>query len=168
MFFSFKSAVPKRGAGCFIHPTAAVVGDVRFGSRCSVWLNASIRADLNRIVIGEGSNVQDNAALHVAKHAAVKVGKHVSIGHSAVVHGCTIGDNTVVGMGAIILNGARIGTNCLIAAGALVTENVRIPAGALVMGVPGKVVRRLSKAEIRALKTNALEYIQLAQSYRGK
>ncbi len=168
MLFSFKSAVPKLGAGCFIHPTAVVVGDVRFGSRCSVWLNASIRADQNKIALGNASNVQDNAVLHVSRQAAVKIGSHVSIGHSAIVHGCTIGDHTIIGMGAILLNGARIGKNCLVAAGALVTENARVPAGSLVMGVPGKVVRRLSKAEIKALKTNALEYLRLAQSHRGK
>ena len=123
---------------------------------------------MNRIVIGEGSNVQDNAAIHVSKRAAVKIGNYVSIGHSAIVHGCTVGDNTIIGMGAILLNGAHIGKNCLVAAGALVTEKTRIPAGSLVVGVPGKVVRCLTKAEIKGLKANAKEYLQLAQSHCGK
>ncbi len=168
MLFPFQSFQPKLGRGAFVHPTAAVVGKVSLGERASVWPNASLRADLNRISVGAGSNVQDNAALHVSRKFPVKVGKFVSIGHGAIVHGCTIGDHCIVGMGAIVLNGARVGKNCLVAAGALVPEGRRVPAGSLVMGVPGKVVRRLTRAEIQRLKANALEYLALANAHAGR
>ncbi|HIH16211.1 MAG TPA: gamma carbonic anhydrase family protein [Candidatus Diapherotrites archaeon] len=168
MLFPFGSVFPRLARRAFVHPLAAVVGRVSIGADSSVWLHAVIRADLNKINIGAKTNIQDNASLHVSRKAPIKIGDGVSIGHGAIVHGCVIGSNCIIGMGSIVLNRARIGRNCLVAAGAVVTEGMRIPTGSLVMGVPAKVKRKLSKAEIRGLRANACEYVALAASHAGK
>ncbi len=167
MLFPFNSFKPKIHPSVFIHPAAMVTGQVSLSDHVSVWPGVSIRADFQPVKIGEASNIQDNAVLHVTPKQGVRVGKFVSIGHGAIVHACTIGDHCIVGMGSVVLSGARIGKNCMLAAGTVILENACIPAGSLVVGVPGKVKRRLSKAEQRALKGNALEYLELAAAYRG-
>ena len=145
----------------YITKTAVIEGDVTIGDNVSVWYGAVLRGDLAPISVGEGSNVQENAVIHVDKNCPVKIGKGVTIGHGAIIHGCTIDDNSLIGMGAIVLNGAKIGKNCIIGAGALVTGNTEIPDGSLVIGSPAKVKREVTKAEIEANRENAEEYINL-------
>jgi carbonic anhydrase/acetyltransferase-like protein (isoleucine patch superfamily) len=149
----------------YIAPGAQVVGDVQLGENVSVWHNAVIRADDRKITIGAGSNIQDNATLHVETDRDIYIGRGVTVGHNAIVHGCTVGDNTMIGMGAIIMNGAVIGENCIIAAGAVVTENREVAAGSLVVGIPGKVVRALTEEQIASNRENAEHYVQLAERY---
>ncbi len=142
----------------WVAPTAVLVGDVVLESGASVWFGVTIRGDNERITVGQGSNVQENTVMHTDMGYPLTIGKGCTIGHRAMLHGCTIGDNSLIGMGAIVLNGAVIGNNCLIGAGALITENKVIPDGSLVMGVPGKVVRKLDEAAIEALRKSALSY----------
>lgn len=146
---------------------AVVKGDVTCGNDASVWYNATVRGDSNPITIGERTNVQDNAVIHVELTHPVKIGNDVTIGHSAIVHGCEVGDNTLIGMGAIILNGAKIGKNCIIGAGALVTQNSVIPDGTLAFGNPAKVIRKLTPQEIESNKENALHYVKAAKEQLG-
>lgn len=151
----------------YIADGAVVMGNVSVGEESSIWFHSTIRADRNAIVIGSRSNIQDNAVVHVDEDFPVHIGDHVTIGHSAVVHGCCIGDNTLVGMGAIILNGARIGKNCVIGAGALVTQNMLIPDNSLVIGCPGKVVRQVTEEECQANQHNAAEYVEVSRHYKA-
>ena len=148
-----------------ILPGAAVVGNVSFGPGCSVWFNAVLRGDGRPIVLGEGCNVQDCAVLHSEKHATV-LGDWVSVGHGAIVHGAVVGDNTIVGMGATLLDFARIGKNCMVGAGAVVTGKLDAPDGSLVLGSPARVVRPLTEEEIAGLRKNAEHYTELKEMYR--
>ncbi len=145
-----------------IYEGAKVVGDVKLGNNVSIWYNAVIRGDIEPITIEDNSNIQDNCVLHVSEDYPVKIGKNVSVGHGAIVHGCTIEDDVLVGMGAIILNGAHITKNCLIGAGALVTENKTFEEGSLILGSPAKAVRKLTDEEIESIRENADEYVKLA------
>lgn len=142
----------------WIAPDANVIGNVVLDSGASVWFGATLRGDNERIHIGAGSNVQENCVMHTDMGFPLTVGANCTIGHKAMLHGCTIGDNSLIGMGATVLNGAKIGRNCLIGAGALITEGKEIPDGALVMGAPGKVVRQLDEAAIEGLRRSALGY----------
>jgi carbonic anhydrase/acetyltransferase-like protein (isoleucine patch superfamily) len=151
---------PKLGKGVYIARGAAVLGDVTLGDYSSVWYNAVLRGDINRIVVGHHTNVQDNAVLHLADDFPCIVGNYVTIGHSAVVHACTVGDEVLVGMGAIILDGAVIGRQSIIGAKALVTQGTKIPAGSLVLGAPAKVVRALTKEERAGVKYWAQKYVE--------
>lgn len=137
-----------------------IVGDVTIGKQSSVWYNAVIRADTDRIIIGEATNIQDNCVLHVDAGHPLTVGNGVTVGHSAILHGCTIGDNTLIGMGSIILNDAVIGRDCIIGAGTLVTQKKTIPDGSLVYGNPAKVVRALTEEEIASNRHSAEEYVE--------
>ena len=157
--------VPQVGAAAFVADNATLAGDVTLAEESSVWYGAVLRADTGRIAIGENSNVQDNAVLHTGPGLDVTVGRGTSVGHGAVVHGCTVGDGCLIGMHATILNGAVIGDGCLIAAGALVPENMQVPAGSLVIGIPGKVVRPVSAAQAAAIKANEEEYLELARAH---
>lgn len=148
-----------------ILPGGAVVGDVAFGPDCSVWFNAVVRGDGKPITLGRGCNVQDCAVLHSDMYSTV-LGDYVTVGHSAIVHGCTVGENTVVGMGAIVLNGAKVGRNCLIGAGAVVTGKIDAPDGSLLLGNPARVVRSLTDEEIAGLRENAEHYVELKERYR--
>lgn len=150
----------------YIAEGAIVLGDVALEEDSSVWFHATVRADREKITIGKGSNIQDNAVVHVDEGFPVVVGSYVTVGHSAVIHGCTIGDYSLIGMGAIILNGARIGKHCIIGAGALVTQNMIIPDGSLVIGSPGKVVRQVTEAERQSSLRNAMEYVEESKRYR--
>ena len=144
---------------------AVVSGEVTLESNVSVWYNAVLRGDVASITVKEGSNIQDNATLHTAEGYPVVIEKNVSVGHGAILHGCHIGENTIVGMGAIVLNGAVIGKNCLLGAGTLITENTLIPNNSLVIGFPGKVKRLLTEQEIIKNKENAEHYITLSKQY---
>ena len=149
----------------FLAPGAVAVGDVEIGENASVWYNATLRGD-SPLRIGARTNIQDNAVLHAEPGHEVHVGEDVSIGHGAIVHGCTVGSNTLIGMGAIILNDAVIGSNCLIGAGALVTQGKVIPDGSLVIGSPAVVKRPLNEEEIAAIRENAAEYLRLMKEYK--
>jgi carbonic anhydrase/acetyltransferase-like protein (isoleucine patch superfamily) len=156
---------PTLAAGAWAAPSADLIGDVRRGPRASVWFGAVIRADNTPILIGEASNIQDGAVGHSDPGAPLVIGARVTVGHQAILHGCTIGDQALVGMGARVLNGAVIGANCLVGAGALVTEGKCFEAGMLIVGVPARVVRALSEAEIAALVLSADHYAQKAAVY---
>jgi carbonic anhydrase/acetyltransferase-like protein (isoleucine patch superfamily) len=155
----FLSKKPKLGKGVYIARGAAVLGDVTLGDYSSVWYNAVVRGDINYIVVGHHSNVQDNAVLHLADDFPCIVGNYVTIGHAAIVHACTVGDETLVGMGSVILDGAVIGEQSIIGAKALVTQGMKIPAGSLVLGAPAKVVRMLTREERKGLKAWAQKYV---------
>lgn len=158
----FLARRPKLGRGVYIARGAAVLGDVTLGDFSSVWYNAVLRGDINRIVVGHHSNIQDNAVLHLADDFPCIVGNYVTIGHSAVVHACKVGDETLVGMGAVILDGAVIGKQSIIGAKALVTQGAKIPAGSLVLGAPAKVVRALTREERAGLRMWADKYVENA------
>ena len=147
----------------FIAPGAYVGGDVTLGNQIGIWYNAVVRGDSGSITIGDKSNVQDNCTIHTDPGHNVVIGEKVTIGHNAIVHGCTIGDNTIVGMGSILLNGAVIGKNCIIGAGALVTGKTVIPDNSLAFGNPAKVIRQLTEDEIESNHKNALHYVELLQ-----
>lgn len=150
----------------WIAPGAHVVGDVILEADSSVWFGCTLRGDNEPITVGQGTNVQENCVLHTDMGFALTIGAGCTIGHKAMLHGCTIGQNSLIGMGATVLNGARIGRDCLIGAGALVTEGKEIPDGSLVMGTPAKVVRTLDAAGIERLKASAIHYQQNARSFR--
>jgi gamma-carbonic anhydrase len=155
----FLGKKPSLGKGVYIARGAAVLGDVTIGEHSSVWYNAVVRGDINRIVIGHHSNIQDNAVLHLADDYGCILGDYVTVGHSAIVHACTVGNECLIGMGAVILDGSVIGDQCLIGAKALVTNRSQIPPGSLVMGVPAKVIRALTPEERAGLKHWADKYV---------
>ena len=152
----------------WIAPDANVIGQVILESATSIWFGCTIRGDNEPITIGEGSNVQENTIMHTDEGFPLTIGKGCTIGHKALLHGCTIGDNSLIGMGATVLNGAKIGRNCLIGANALITENKEIPDGSLVMGSPGKVIRQLDKKAIEGLRGSALHYQENMRRFRAE
>ena len=149
----------------WIAPTAVLVGDVVVGAEAGIWFGVVARGDIETITIGARSNVQENTVLHTDKGYPLTIGENCTIGHAAIVHGCTIGDNTLIGMGATVLNGAKIGKNCLIGANALVTENKVIPDNSMVVGAPGKVVREIDEEGVRNLAASADRYVQNARRF---
>nr|WP_203599659.1 gamma carbonic anhydrase family protein [Streptomyces sp. SID10853] len=150
----------------FTAPTSVVVGDVTLAAGSSVWYHTVLRADCGPIVVGADSNIQDNCTVHVDPGFPVTVGERVSVGHNAVLHGCTVEDDVLIGMGATVLNGAHIGAGSLIAAQALVPQGMRVPPGSLVAGVPAKVKRELSAEEREGIKVNAAMYLELVKGHR--
>ncbi len=150
---------PKLGKGVYIAASGIVLGDVKLGDHSSVWYNAVLRGDINRIAVGHHTNIQDNAVLHLADDFPCILGNYVTVGHSAIVHACKVGDEVLIGMGAIILDGAVIGAQSLIGAKALVTQGTKIPPGSLVLGAPAKVVRKLTPKERAGLKYWADKYV---------
>lgn len=158
-----KGVTPKIGNNCFLAPNATVVGDVEMGEDCSVWFNAVVRGDVNSIRIGNKVNIQDGAVLHCTyQKTKVVLGNNVSIGHNAIVHGCTVHDNVLIGMGAIVMDNCEIGSNTIIAAGAVVTEGTKVPSGCIFAGVPAKKVKdipeELIHGEIDRIANNYLMY----------
>ena len=143
----------------YIAKNATVVGDVELGENVSIWYGAVLRGDSGKITLGEGTNVQDNCVLH----EKTSVGKNCTIGHGAIVHGCTVGDNCTIGMGAVVLSGAVIGNNCIVGAGALVTGKMNAPDGSLVLGNPAKVVKELTREQVLENTRNAEHYVELAE-----
>src|SRR6185436_3685915 len=150
---------PTLGQGVYIADGAVVVGDVTLGDHSSIWYNAVLRGDINRIVVGHHTNIQDNSVLHLADELPCILGNWVTVGHSAVVHACTVGDEVLVGVGAVILDGAVVGEQSLIGAKALVTQGMKIPPGSLVLGAPAKIVRALTPEERAGLKWWAQKYV---------
>lgn len=159
------SREPEISEAAFVAPSADVNGAVTLGRDSSVWYQCVLRGDINTIEVGEGSNVQDGTVVHLADDYGVKIGAYTTIGHMAMIHACQIGDETLIGMSATVLDGAVIGNRCIIGAGALVTKGVEIPDGSMVLGSPGKVVRALSKEEQAGLKKWADKYIPVARAH---
>ncbi|MFF9350358.1 gamma carbonic anhydrase family protein [Streptomyces sp. NPDC014734] len=157
---------PAVDADAFTAPTSVVIGEVTMAAGSSVWYHAVLRADCGPIVIGADSNIQDNCSVHVDPGFPVTVGERVTVGHNAVLHGCTVEDDVLVGMGATVLNGARIGAGSLIAAQALVPQGMQVPPGSLVAGVPAKVRRQLTEEELKGIAFNAAAYVGLAGTHR--
>lgn len=169
MLYRLGNDTPRlEGEGHFIAPNAAVIGRVTLAARCSVWFSCVLRADVERIEIGEGSNIQDGTVIHADPGFPTLVGRNVTVGHNAMIHGCTIGDGTLVGINAVVLNGAVIGKSCLIGANALVTEGMNIPDGSLVMGAPAKVRRVLSEEQQQALALSAGRYVANAARFMAE
>lgn len=168
MFYELDGTRPQtpKDEDFWVAPDANVIGKVVLDSASSVWFGATLRGDNEVIHLGAGSNIQENCVLHTDMGYPLMIGQGCTIGHKAMLHGCTLGDNVLIGMGATVLNGAVIGDNCLIGAGALITEGKTIPAGSLVMGTPGKVVRDLDEAAIERLKQSALGYQKNMRRFR--
>ena len=156
---------PSVHASVYLHKTAVIIGNVILEENVSIWPNAVLRGDIAQIKIGAGSNVQDNVSIHVDYNRPALIGKNVTIGHNAVVHGAVVGDNSLIGMGAVIMESV-IGANCIIGAGTILPAGKTIPAGSMVMGVPGKVVRSLSEGEIKTLEDHGREYIKFANVFK--
>jgi gamma-carbonic anhydrase len=156
---------PTLGRGVYIAPGAVVMGNVTIGERSSIWCNAVIRADINLIRIGHHTNIQDNCVVHLADEFPCLIGNYVTVGHSAILHACTVGDEVLIGMGAIIMDGSVIGEQSLIGAKGLVVPGTEVPPGSVVLGAPGKVVRTLSDAERRGLKQWAEKYVEASEYY---
>lgn len=155
------------GEGHFVAPNAAVVGQVTLHPGASIWFSCVLRGDVETIAIGEGSNIQDGTVVHADPGFPVIVGRNVTVGHNAMLHGCHIGDGSLIGIGAVVLNGATVGRGCLIAANALVTEGMDVPDGSVVMGSPGKIRKSLSDEERDMLALNAAHYIENASRFAG-
>ena len=159
---TFLRKTPKLGKGVYLAKTAVVLGDVTIGAQSSVWYGAVLRGDINRIVVGHHTNIQDNAVLHLAEELPCILGNWVTIGHGAIVHASKVGDEVLVGMGAVILDGAVIGRQSIIGAKALVKQGMNIPPGSLVLGAPARIIRKLSKEERSKLKWWAQHYVDNA------
>lgn len=163
--YALGELAPSFDEGAWAAPSADLIGDVRLGRRASVWFGAVIRADNTPIMIGEESNIQDGAVGHSDPDAPLIIGAHVTVGHQAILHGCTIGDGCLIGMGARVLNGAVLGENCLLGAGALVTEGKQFEPGMLIVGSPARAVRTLSEEQIALLAMSAAHYADKAAVY---
>lgn len=159
---TFLRKTPKLGQGVYLAKSAVVLGDVTIGAHSSVWYGAVLRGDINRIVVGHHSNIQDNAVLHLADEFGCIIGNWTTVGHGAIVHACKVGDEVLVGIGAVILDGAVIGRQTIIGAKALVTQGMKIPPGSLVLGSPAKIVRKLTPKERAGLKWWAEKYVDNA------
>lgn len=167
LIITVRGRAPQIDPEAWVAPNAAVIGQVTVAARSSIWYSATLRAEAEPIHVGAGTNIQDGATVHVDKEFPVTIGTGVSVGHNAVVHGCDVEDHVLIGMGAIIMNGAVIGTCSLIAAGALVPQGMVVPPKSLVTGVPGRVRRELSDAEVAGNRQNASVYERLAELHRA-
>lgn len=165
MPYPFKGQRPQAAGSAFIAPGARVIGNVTLGEHSSVWYNAVLRGDTNSIRVGEGSNVQDNSVLHVDPPYPLQIGSNVTVGHSCILHGCTIEDDSLIGMGSTILNGAVIGANSLVGAGSLVTEGKVFPPGSVIMGRPAKLIREVGPKEIEMIQRAAEHYRRNARDH---
>lgn len=165
MIYDLGGDTPMLGEGVWVAPDANVIGRIILRAKASVWFGATLRGDNEEIVVGAGTNIQENCVLHTDMGFPLTIGENCTIGHKVMLHGCTIGDESLIGMGATVLNGAKVGKNCLIGAGALVTEGNEIPDGSLVLGAPGKVVRELDAQAIQRLKASAIHYQENAARF---
>jgi len=164
-FIKELEAKVSKGTNVFIAPGAVVIGNVQLGDNVSVWFNAVIRADTDTISIGKNTNIQDGCIVHEDPGAPVVIGEEVIVGHAAIIHGATVGNNTLIGMRATLLNHVEVGSWCIIGAHSLLTEGTKIPDYSIVMGSPGKVVKTLTERQIEKVKANALAYVELARKY---
>lgn len=161
----FEATRPELGEDVYLAPGSALVGDVRLGARCSVWFGAVLRADGDSIVIEDETNIQDGCVVHTDPGRPVRLGRRVTVGHRAIVHGATVGEESLIGMGAVLLNGSVIGAGSMVAAGAVVLEDTVVPPGSLVAGVPGRVRRELSAQEQEKIRSSAATYVDLARRH---
>ena len=166
MFYNLENKKVKNAGENWVATNASIIGDVTLEKNTSIWFNATLRGDVENIYVGEGSNIQDGSVLHTDPGFPLKVGRDVTIGHLVMLHGCTIEDNSLIGIGSIILNGAKIGKNCIIGANSLVTEKKIIPDNSLVVGSPGKIVRQVSNEEKKSITKNALHYQENWKKYK--
>ena len=158
---------PQVDPTAWIAESAEVMGNVTLGPHASVWFGCVLRGDTESMAIGEGSNIQDLSVLHADHGQPLRIGKHVTVGHKVMLHGCSIGDESLIGIGAVVLNGARIGKHCLVGAGSLVTEGKQFPDGSMIMGTPAKVERQLTPEQIEGLRQSAQHYIDNARAFRA-
>ena len=165
MFYDLGNKKVKNKGENWVATNTSIIGDVTLEKNTSIWFNVTLRGDVESIYVGEGSNVQDGSVLHTDPGYPLKIGKDVTIGHLVMLHGCTIGNNSLIGIGAVILNGAKIGENCIIGANALVTENKVIPDNSLVIGSPGKIARQVTDEEEKLITENAIHYQENWKKY---
>ena len=163
--YELDGAAPRLGEGAWVADSAQVIGTVELGAGASVWFNTVIRGDTETIRIGNGSNIQDACVLHADEGMPLSIGANVTVGHQVMLHGCTVGDNSLIGIQAVVLNGARIGRNCIVGAGSVVTEGKEFPDNSLIIGAPAKVVRTLDEAAVAKLALNAKSYVANGQRF---
>lgn len=166
MKLQFNGVAPSINENAYVSESVDIIGDVKVEENVSIWFGARLIADMNKIVIGANSNIQENAVVHVDIESPVIIGENVTIGHSAIIHGCNISNNVLVGMGSIILNNAKISKNSIVGAGALVTQGKEFEEGVLILGNPAKAVRKLSEEEIKSIKRSADNYVALSKKYK--
>ena len=165
--YELDGVAPQVAASAWVADSAQVIGDVVLGEGASVWFGTVVRGDADRITIGAGTNVQDASVLHADIGVPLVIGNNVTVGHQVMLHGCTIGDESLIGIGAVVLNGAKIGKHCLVGAGALVTEGKEFPDGSMIIGSPAKAVRELTPEQIEGLRQSAQHYIDNARRFRS-
>ena len=165
MLYDLENKKIQNSGDNWVAPNANVIGDVTLEKNTSIWFNATLRGDIENIHVGEGSNIQDGSVLHTDPGYPLKIGRNVTVGHLVMLHGCTIGDNSLIGIGAVILNNAKIGNNCVIGAKSLITENKEIPDNSPVVGSPGRVIRKVTDEEVKAIKENAIRYQENWKKY---
>jgi carbonic anhydrase/acetyltransferase-like protein (isoleucine patch superfamily) len=168
MLYQIGELSPNISQSCFIAPNASVIGNATLGENASVWFNVVIRADKAAVNIGKSSNIQDGAILHVDEGFPITIAQNVTVGHKAMLHGCSIDEGSLIGINAVILNGAKVGKNCLVGANALVTENMIIPDGSLVLGSPAKVIKQLDDKTKAILAEGAEHYVQNNHHYKAE
>ncbi len=166
MIYDLEKNVPEISADSWVAPNAIIVGKIKLEKNSSIWFNAVLRGDIEKIIIGENSNIQDGSVLHTDPGCPLTVGKGVTVGHMVMLHGCEISDDTLIGIGSTILNKAKIGKNCIIGANTLVTENKLIPDNSLVLGSPGKIIRKVTDDEIKVICENAKHYVKNSKRYK--
>jgi carbonic anhydrase/acetyltransferase-like protein (isoleucine patch superfamily) len=165
MLYELGGQIPRIASDVFVAPNASIIGDVELQPGSSIWFGAVLRGDIERITIGRGSNIQDGTICHTDPNNPCIVGEYVTVGHMAMLHGCNIGNGSLVGIGATLMNGSAIGKDCIVGAHALITEGKIFPEGVVIMGAPAKIVRELDAADRAKLRTNAERYVQRAQRY---
>ena len=166
MIMDFEGVKPKINENTYISESVDIVGKVEIEENVNIWFGTRLRADMNKIVVGANTNIQENSVVHVDSKSPCIIGNNVTIGHAAIIHGCNIADNVLVGMGSIILNNAKIGNNTIIGAGSLITQGKEFPEGVLILGNPAKVVRKLTQAEIESIQCSADNYVRLSKKYK--
>ncbi len=164
--YELDGVAPEVAASAWVANSAEVMGNVQLAEDASIWFGAVLRGDCESISIGEGSNIQDASVLHADLGKPLVVGRHVTVGHQVMLHGCTIGDESLIGIGAVVLNGAKIGRNCLVGAGALITEGKEFPDGSMIIGSPAKAVRQLTPEQIEGLRRSAQHYVDNARRFK--
>ncbi len=166
MIMDFEGVTPRINKKTYISESVEIIGKVNVEENVNIWFGTRLRGDMNNIIIGENTNIQENSVVHVDINSPCIIGKNVTIGHGTIIHGCSISDNVLVGMGSIILNNAKIGKNTIIGAGSLVTQGKEFPEGVLILGNPAKVIRQLTEAEIESIQRSADNYVSLSKKYK--
>ena len=166
MIYDFEGHTPKIDPGSWVASNAVIIGRVELKKNSNIWFNTTLRGDLEPIIIGENSNVQDGSVIHTDPGFSCSIGKKVTVGHMAMLHGCTVGDGSLIGIGSVVLNGAKIGKNCIIGSKALVTEGMEVPDGSMVLGIPGKIKKVLSEEEQSVVSIGADHYIENYKKYK--